>query len=196
MSFSKLFENFRDRELLPIEISEIADAICNLGFQDEITFKPVPMDTADLCGVIYQYKDHTAVYGTARLVTIIAHPENAAVEDSRVICCKELLHVVDRAFEKINSRQRLDEVVKNLTERDKSGPAMSQLIALQDKMTLYRCISLLFPPAARKVAKSMHADGSRSYEQIAAWAAMPLDLVKFALREEWDEFERTYCAEA
>ena len=191
MSLKKLYEVFRGHEQLPIEIEEIAQAICNLGFQDRIEFHSVSMDTRELCGVIYQYTDQAVVYGEPRLVTLIAFPNDVSIPDSRVICCKELLHVIDRAGERVNSATRLDHVTVDLLGEKDEAASAEAFIAAQDRLTIYRCLPLLFPAAARAAAVEMFKNGERTVDQIAEWASLPRELVAFILGDDWPDVEKT-----
>ena len=97
---NRLIEEFENRVDLPIDLAEIAQAITELGFSDEIKFQEVDADSAQLRGAFYQYYYHRAAYALPTWVTCIFYNKEEPAEMQRVICCKELMHIFDSKMEK------------------------------------------------------------------------------------------------
>jgi hypothetical protein len=193
MSLRKLYDQFRSVTELPIEISEIREAIQKFGIQDEITFIGRPLDPRELNGVFYQYKDRAAPYAEAMLKTLIIFPGNAPIDAQRLICGKEAVHLMDTAIERVDTSEKLKMLVEKLL-----GPlstedfGLADFIASQDKMAIYRCIPLLFPNAARDIALDLLRQEKVSLAQVVEWACLPPKVVKFVLDDKWPEVEKEF----
>lgn len=191
MSLRKLYETFANVTTLPIEIEEVRDAIVRLGIQDEILLLPTELDIGELCGIFYQYVRREGLYADPQFCTIVVYPANAHIEAQRFVCCKELIHLMDSAVERVSTTERVAELVKKVL-----GPlttvdvGIDDFIAAQDKMAAYRCIPLLFPSAARAEAAAMLAAGETTIEKIAEWSCLPEDIVNLVMEENWPEVEK------
>lgn len=183
-----LIKKFEDRVTLPIEIDEIRDAIIDLGIQDRIVFCDEDLDTEELRGVLKQWREHGSVYGEPRWTTLIVYPRGVEVEWQRVICAKELVHVFDKQIVKTQTPEMIEKLAeKVLGPFEGLSDSPADFMATVDKLAAYQWINLLFPRAARNVARQMIKNGAKGPEEIAEWAAIPLEYVYMVLDEAWEE---------
>jgi hypothetical protein len=185
----RLVEKFQDRTELPIEIDEIRDALIDLGVQDKIVFSNEQLDTGKLRGAYYQWCEHTSPYGEPVLTTLIVYPTNVDTDWQRAICAKELVHVCDKQIVKTQTADMVEELADKLVGPfETSLGTQADLMAGVDKLAQYQALNLLFPLAARKIARARILSGERTYEQEAQWAGIPVEYARLVLLENWDHF--------
>ena len=107
MLIQQLVRTFESRTELPIEISEVRNAVVELGIQDEIIFSGEDMDPAKCRGVFYQYTQKRTPYGDPDLISLIIYSDRLSIPWQRMVCCKEIVHVLDRQEGKTNKADRL-----------------------------------------------------------------------------------------
>ena len=184
----RLLQKFENRVNLPIEIDEIRDAIIELGIQDRIIFSAQDLDTEVLRGTYYQWREHGNVYGEPIWTTLIIYPENEDIGWQRVICAKELVHVCDKQIVKTQTPEMIDKLAAKVIgpfEGSAEGPA--DLMASVDKLAAYLGLNLLFPIAARRLAREKIASQEKTIQEIANWAVIPEHYASLVIDEGWDK---------
>lgn len=195
MSLAKLIEQFASVSELPVEIPEMRDAIVKLGYQDDITFVPQPIDPAKLRGVIAKYTRHKAVYGEPELCTIIVYSDVLPLDWQRVVCGKELIHVMDARVEQTRTIDEMNDlIVKLLGPLSTEDFGLADLIAAKDKFALYQALPILFPDAAREKALVKLNTQAKTMEQIAEWSALPLSLTQLVMSDAWPDLKSNVCS--
>jgi hypothetical protein len=186
-----LVEEFAGRSELPIEVHEITTVVREKHYQDELFLKPVDAQSGALLGMFHQYNRSVAVYAEPVLVTEILYNKNVSVEWQRVVCCKELVHLSDKLTERVSKLDEVDRLVEKLL-----GPLSSEdygftdLVAAKDKLALYQCLPLLFPYTSVIIGREALSTGRKTLDEIADWAQVPVDLIKFMLDEGWDRISQ------
>ena len=194
MSLLHLLKAFESETALPIEIPDIRDAILKLGYQDEITFVAgADIDPGKLRGVYYQFTKRNGVYGDPQLCTLIVYSGKLGLDWQRLVCAKELIHVMDGAEEKTETSEELEGLIEKLI-----GPlstedfGLADLMAGKDKLAVYQALAVLFPDAAREDALKKIANGG-TLEDVAQQASVPLPFTRLVLREEWPAAKKDIC---
>jgi len=190
--FRKLVEEFENITKLPIEIPEICQAIVKLGAQEKVFISPEEMDTGKLKGVFYQYTERSGVYSEPERVTIIVYPANVSLEEQRAICAKELVHLCDKQVRKVKEPGQVRDLVSKLLGPSRSnGIDFADAIAATDILAQFQAMSLLFPKAARLIARQKIASGERTLEDIYKLVCAPTTLIDMMLGPEWDAISET-----
>jgi hypothetical protein len=195
MSLLRVLKHFESVQELPIEIPEIRDVILAMGFQDSIVFVPCQkMDPAKLRGAFYQYTTHPGIYAAPEFRTLIVYSAKLAKDWQRLVCAKELIHVLDGKAEKTKTEDELqgliDKLIGPLTTEDFG---LADIMAAKDKLAIYQALAVLFPDAARTDALTQKKAG-KSTEDIADQASIPPRFVELVLREEWPSLKNDICA--
>ena len=170
---------------MPIEISEIRNVVIGLKVQDNIIFSGEDMDPAFCKGAFYQFKRKTGVYSEPELVSLIVYSTHLTIPWQRMVCCKEIVHVLDKQESKTDNKAEVIALVDKLL-----GPLSSEdygkadFSASTDRIALYQGLAILFPPAARSSALSIR---NKTVADIAEWASIPESLVHFALDPDWPD---------
>lgn len=178
----------------PIEISEVRDYFLTHFVQDEIVFRPdEKMDKAVLRGLYYQFSYRKEMYGDRILCSLIIYSSQISREWQRVICCKELIHILDAKSEQTKSIEELDGLMRRIL-----GPLSTEdfdvfdIMAAKDRLALYQAIPVLFPMSARERALSLMANGTK-LEEIATQVSLPTNIVAVAMTEEWPDLIHNLC---
>lgn len=195
MSLSKLIDCFAHVSELPIEIPEVRDAIVKLNYQDDITFVPKPIDPTKLRGVIAQYTWRSVPYGEPQLCTVIVYSELLPLDWQRVVCGKELIHVMDARVEHTRSADEINNlIVKLLGPLSTEDFGFADLIAAKDKFALYQALPVLFPDVAREKALAKLTAQEKTMQEIAAWASLPLPLTELVMSDAWPSLKQDVCS--
>jgi hypothetical protein len=188
MSLADLVNHFAAISEVPVEVPEVRDVMINvLRVQDEIIFCQEEMNPDELRGAYYQFTRRNNVYAEPILCSIIVYCSKLSRAWQRVICCKELVHILDRNIEKTNTKEAIEGLVTRLL-----GPLSTEdfgimdIMASKDRLAIYVALGVLFPQTARTNAKIAIASGAESIDTIAEKADLPGALVRLALMPEWD----------
>ncbi len=195
MSLQRLLERFDPIKELPVEIPDLRDAIMQIGFQNEIRFIPCDkMNPAQLRGVFYQFTRHPRPYADPEFWTLIIYSSQMSREWQRLVCAKELIHVMDGNAEKTKTPDELQGLIDKLI-----GPlstedfGLADVMAAKDKLAVYQALGVLFPDAARIDAlKALQAGKTR--EQIMQQASIPIQFASLVLADEWPDIKKDICA--
>ena len=191
----ELIETFQDRVDLPIEIDEIRDAIIALGFQDKIILSAEDLDTGVLKGAYYQWREQRGVYGEPVWTSLVVYPEGESIENQRLICAKELIHICDRSVVKARSPDAVLDLAKKLVGPfEAPNGDFADIMAATDKLAQYQSMNLLFPIAARKLARERIENGMADLARIADWAVLPETSIAMLLDEAWDDVSEVMIA--
>jgi hypothetical protein len=196
MSLKQLLERFDPIRVLPVEIPELRAAIMQIGFQDEIRFIPcAKMNPAQLRGVFYQFTRHPAPYAAPEFWTLIIYSSLMSQEWQRLVCAKELIHVMDGKAEKTKTPEELqgliDKIIGPLSTEDFG---LADLMAAKDKLAVYQALGVIFPDAARDDALQAIGNGSKTRQQVMEQASIPMQFVNLVLADEWPSIKKDICA--
>lgn len=183
---AKLFENERE---MPIELPEIEQAIIGvLCVQDHIIFSPEDMNP-ELCrGAYYQYTTRPALYAPPELHTLIVFSEHLDPHWKRLVCFKELVHVLDKAEGKTRTKADVLAFTEALLAPSSSEDyGMADYQAIEDRHAIYRALAVIFPPAARADALESLQNGTKSIDDIVEWVSIPPRFVKMVMDSDWPQ---------
>lgn len=188
--FKNLQAKFDGRTALPIEIQEICDALVEMGYQDEIRVVPEEMDITQLLGAYAQWREPNGVYGESKWVSLIVYPSNVDMMAQRMVCAKELVHVCDADVTKTNDPKEIMELAQVLSDRGSVSSSMqiTSMKVATDVLAQSKALMLLFPKAARIIARQQMADGVLALEHLERIAQIPAGTLEELLDPEWEGF--------
>lgn len=188
--FKNLQAKFDGKTELPIEVQEICDALVEMGYQDDIRVVPEEMDTTQLLGTYVQFTEPSGgMYSEPRLVSLIVYPSNVDPISQRIICAKELVHVCDAQVSKTSNPQDIMDLAQVLSGNAAIGvePRMTMKVAA-DMLAQQKGLMLLFPRAARAIARQQIKDSAITVEELSEKLQLPVSTVEDMLEEDWDLF--------
>jgi hypothetical protein len=195
MSLERLISCFQDVTELPVQIPEVRDAVVGIGIQDQIIFCPDPsLNTAVLRGIFHQFTHRPQMYGDPQRCSLVVYAAALDLPWQRVICCKELVHILDNEVERTSSLDELDGLLTRLL-----GPLSTEefdifdIMATKDRLAMYQALPIMFPFKARDRALERLKSGEMSLEEIAAIAELPFNLVRLILSADWPKLFKDLC---
>jgi hypothetical protein len=186
MSIPKLIMQFAMREIIPVQVADVVEAIKALGVTDQIRFYDVDIDTNVLKGVIEQwiYEEVTGQPGIP--VAEISTAKSLSPTEKRLVECKELLHLLDPQHFRVNTfagtEALIDKIVVPLELQD---PANDGVHAVSDRIAIFYALAVLFPKAVRDLFMQPYKEGSLSLEHIAQMVDLPIYYVVAAMSDHW-----------
>lgn len=186
MGIKKLESVFATRREVPIEIPEVCDEIVRLGIRDKIIICREPMNPAQCKGLYYRWEEHKAVYGDPEQVSLIVYTSEVDVSWQRVICCKELIHILDSPAELVRTDDEVDALLEKLVgplSNDNFG--FADFVASKDRLALYQSLPILFPAAARVDALNLIAQNRATVHSLASQLSLPEGFVRLVLSPDW-----------
>ena len=192
MKIGDLIRHFADREDLPIEPTEVARVLMEAGIEEEIIFLGVEYDVGVLRGLLVQTTEPRSAYEPGNgNISKVFYATNQPSDWQRLVCCKELLHILDP--DRLQTRSRED--VAGLVTKIVLPPELQALAegkidsnsmqALSDHFADVRAVALLFPLKARELLLPKYTTGAISADEIVRIVGIPERYVHFAMSEFW-----------
>lgn len=186
MSIKKLIDFFSTFSIFPVELTDVRDQIVEeYRVGDEIEFITVDVDIEALRGLHYRYQKKNK---DGKIVThsLILVNKNLPVEEQRVVCCKEMIHILDEKM----FRTATPNAVALLASRLLSPPSaadfgVADLAVIKDKWAEYQAMAVLFPEEARDEFFALNTAGKISLDEISTRLVLPKDKVAFVMTTAW-----------
>lgn len=188
MSVGKLIDFFSTFHVLPVEIETVKDQIVEeYKIADDIIFVSVDIDPSILLGMHYRFfgRDPNGIVVSKIL---IAYCSRLPIEWQRVVCCKELIHIMDRSFLRTSTEEAIASLaVALMLPLSAMAHGVSDIAAGKDRLAIYQAIAILVPEEMREDLMGELASKARSLENIAEMLVLPKELVEIALSSEWSK---------
>jgi hypothetical protein len=192
MAFSDLLDAFQDHDDLPVDLDVLAKWIIDKGIQDEIEFIGVELDTGVIRGFLHRYRYQKGVYDEHVNVAHIYYATNQPQEWINLVCCKELIHLMD-GNHCVARKDDFDNLIKRLVlPRELHILLQDPTYAKLDKFGDAFASALLLPSAARAQFLP-HYDGPLTAADIARIAVMPVQYVRMVMSDSWDSAYELMC---
>ncbi len=183
-----LIEFFSTFTVIPIDPDDVKAQIIEYGVKDEIYFVGVTLDERILRGSLIHYYKTPGVYSEPIICADIYYDRNQQRRWRRVICCKELLHILDHSVSRTATRESCEKLIDDFVAIVNDGASAysdEKLHAWTDTLTLYYAVSVLFPAEVRDEIHPLFADGKLSISEIADKADLPEELVRLVMSDGW-----------
>lgn len=187
MSVKKLIEFFAVCKP-PITIQNVADQIReSFGVVDRIWYCGFDEHQDVLLGMLLQWETRH-VYGEITADAAVCFNANVSLEWQRLICCKELIHLLDPPGLKVNAPPKLTKLLDRLLGGlDYKITSLSHARAAMETMAQYQAVAVLFPHEAREEYVEAHREGTMSLDAIAEDVLIPREYVTLVMDDMWKE---------
>jgi hypothetical protein len=107
-------------------------------------------------------------------------------EMERLVCCKEMLHILDPEFLKARTVETVDRLISEII----LPPDVTNLMndgahTSLDRVGIWHAVAVLMPLAAVEILRPSLKAGKLSIERIAEIAELPLFAVAVAMSDSW-----------
>ncbi len=184
MSVSRILEEFSKFDSLPIEVSRVLDMIRELGVLDIIEFyQDLDLDTKVLGGFL---KRTEIVDGAGIAFKSLITYGKLGHELERIVCCKELIHVLDPIRHRVSSPAQVKDLISKIAlPADLVDPIVDGEHVWTDRIATLEAVAILFPLGARNVLYEKYMTERISLAWIAEQAELPVGMVKYAMNGDW-----------
>ena len=186
MTIPRLIEFFSKFSRAPVEVGEIRDHITEWGYCDRITLSPFDQPTAHLRGMMLHYTS-IQPYGAELEHRIIRFNQNLSIPWQRLVCTKELMHILDDETLRVSSKLQLDELLRQILNDGSSYASMSKT-ALYEDAAIYQALAVLCPEDIRSDLFEDYQKDNISLEQVAATFAIPPEYAGTIMGSGWKSF--------
>jgi len=190
LSVAALIKACSQWEHLPIDIErEVMPEFLKLGVKDEIYFWADPkLNPAIVSGEIehweYPMQENDP---NPRRVADITYAKQMSDDWHRLVCCKELLHLLDPIETRVSRPEDIDKLIeKIILPSDLQDPFTDGIHALTDRVAITYAAAVLFPMGARNILLP-HAGKKLSLPKIAQMAEIPIRYAYLVMSETWPE---------
>ena len=181
-----IIEFFSRFSSLPIRIDDVRDHALELGGVDEIRFHRTPMDSAVVQGVHRMYEE--MLNGEHKRVAEIIYSSDLSKERSRIVCCKEILHIFDDDRHTAQSMEVVNSLVEQIIVPFSTGIyGASSNSASSDRLGDYFALLVLLPRDALHEIRPRYEATKLSVEDVARLAQIPVGFARLALSDTWRE---------
>lgn len=184
----KLIGFFSEFTVLPIDPDEVRDTIVSYGIKDEIEFVGVDVDDRVLYGAYRQYVKSDGLYADPVVHVDVYYNRSLGRDWKRLVCCKELLHMLDHTVSKTATKNDCENLVTHLAGLNLDGdPPFSneKLQAWNDELMLYYAVAVLFPWEAREILYQDYCEDNARITEIVKVCDLPVSVVRLVLSDRW-----------
>jgi hypothetical protein len=198
MSVAALIKTFDQRGDLPIDVEKhVMPEFLKFGIKDEIYFWPDPkLNPGIIRGEIehWEYPMHENDQHPRRCADI-TYAKQMPAEWQRLVCCKELLHILDPEETRVNKPEDINKLVeKIILPSDLQDPFSDGIHALTDRVAVTYAAAILFPFRAREILLPPYVDKKLSLQKIAELAEIPVRYAYAVMSEVWPEIHTMLIA--
>ncbi len=192
MNVMDLVRHFSSEKMVPIDINDIKKKILSDGRFLVIRFIGVQMNTDIMRGYLSHYIKKSPLYGEDTPMADIYYDLNQDSDWRRLVCCKEMLHIVDIP----PARTSTPEDLKRLINRMSLSPEFENLATdqangdhkvLTDKLAIIYAVAILFPMKVRDLVLPLVDSRKLTEEDVARMVDIPLRYVRLVLSPVWPQ---------
>lgn len=186
MRIGEILAAFENEVVLPIDLGRIMDWIKSKGLQDEIEFIGVDLDHGVIRGFLHRFTYHTGMYSEPVMAAHIYYGKDQPPEWVNIVCCKEMLHLVDKKWVQCSTPEQIEELVSRLVL-----PREMQLLAddpshvKMDMLGDIIAAGLLLPMAARELLMEPYMKKQVTAQDISELAMLPVQYVRSVMSDQW-----------
>jgi len=188
MQVKELISEFSAKETLPIDLKEVEKALRAKGVGDDeeiYYFYDVELPSDTIAGFVHSEK--IPYGGDWRLIHTITYAKMGE-EMERLVCCKEMLHILDPDYLKAKTLEDVDQLIsKIILPIEFANPWNDGQHANSDRIGIAHAIAVLMPLAATEILRPSLKAGKISIERIAEIAELPIFAVTLAMSDSWPD---------
>ena len=194
MTVSALIRTCSQWDWLPTDVdTHVKPEVIKLGVTDEIYFwADSKLNPEILRGEIqhWDYPEWSPRIDPVR-VADITYSQQMPHEWQRLVCCKELLHIIDPIETRVTKPEEIDHLIERIVlPADLQDPFTDGIHALTDRVAIIYAAAILFPLASREILLEAHSKKKLSIPKIAQIAELPARYAALVMSETWPELHR------
>lgn len=186
MRVPKLIREFDSIETLPVDVDQVVDYLRREQIKDEINFVGVDINVEILRGKINHYVIPGIGYGEPTFCADIFFDRRQPDEWQRLVCCKELLHLLDSEGTKCATAPQIEHQISRMILPNEFQDIVADgVTVITDKIATYFAVAVLFPFAARQILMEPYRSGKLTLADVARMADIPERYALYVMHENW-----------
>lgn len=189
MDIKDLISHFSTWEKVPIDVQDHVIPVLSANTQFDLFFWPMPDDAMDIGifrGFITQWEK--IPFGeTYRTHVSISYAASQTTAWQRLICCKELVHILDPIETKVRTDLAFNKLIEKIVLPPEMQDAADGVAAIGDRWAIWQALAILFPWATRELLLQPYVAKTISIERIAELVDLPLEYVQVVMNDVWAE---------
>lgn len=187
MKIPELIEQFSSRKSLPVDVNDVLNCLKENGNEDEIEFIGVDLDPDVLQGLIKIFHVRDKLYGDPTRYVNIYYNRTQNIDWQRMICCKELFHLLDPTSAETKSSDEIFKLAEKIgLPPEMQDPTSDGIATNTDRLAEFRAAAILLPWEARQILLAPYKAGAITADDISRLADMPRRYVGFVMSDVWD----------
>ena len=194
MTVRAIARHFEGLGKVPIDVNDVLAQVRALLPDEVIDIYGINADPQQLRGTCLQWKVNPPT-GSAMMSTkhsAVIYSTRLAPEWQRLVCCKELIHVLDPEPVRTTSK---DEVLQLIEKMSSKTPIFAStpnhLGVFVDKIAEWQAVSIMFPYGMWEEVYERHTKHGLKCQQIASWLELPHEKVEVVLNDIWKHMYHT-----
>jgi hypothetical protein len=181
-----IIEHFAGFTTVPVDPDMVAEQVKSAGLRDDITFVGVDIDVLALRGALHTHVVRDGVYGEPQICSDIYYALNQTRAWRRLVCCKELLHILDNTVSKTSTAEEFESLVKGLCSGAASRSFNTDALhVLADQLMIYYAIAIVFPFQVREAILLARATKQIDDATVAKWLDIPEEVCSLVMSSGW-----------
>lgn len=178
---------FEDRTSLPVDVNDVVKYLRDHGNDDDIEFVGADLDSDILQGAVKIWHARNGVYAEPKRMVNIFYNRAEPKDWQRLICCKELLHLIDPTGAYSSNQQAIEKLADEIgLPPEMQDPFKAGFGTNVDRVAELRAAALLLPWAAREIMLPYFEDGKLSITDIARQADIPRKYAGIVMHPAWE----------
>ncbi|MET4636134.1 hypothetical protein [Kaistia defluvii] len=192
MRASDLVRLFSTRESGPIDLyDDIIPAIKEAG-EFEVYFWKADIDTNILKGRIVE-ESHFQGDDEIRVVSI-DYAASMSNELSRLVCAKELIHVLDPIDQRVTTDEAVNDLISKIILPTEMQSLDDGVSVWGDRYGYLFALAVLFPWQIRELLYPKYASGQYNIDDIASLMELPVEYVQIVMSPLWQRVHHILSA--
>ncbi len=195
MSIGKIVRHFEGLGKVPVDIKDVLALVRSMVTTVEIRVRRVDVDLNKLKGNCYRYQIDDAAVLVPRQIAMIVYNKRLDPFDQRLVCCKELVHLVDPDPIMTSKKDQVVHLAENVIKKPKPAGVNIPLKDLQvfyDLLAKWHALAILFPFGLYEELKPKAV--TLDYDKLSKEVELPREYVEFMMTDEWAAMRETILA--
>lgn len=183
---ASIYKHFAACPRLPIYLKDVKDFVLKTGEARLITRYPVDIDDLHLRGMLRVYRAKPPYAQEEHIVAQIAYYEGLTEPWVRLVCCKELLHLLDNHEQTATTKEEVASLIEEVTL---PLEAVASIPGLTDHLKLIEALCILVPSAAGNLLRAANREDKLSADDLSKLARIPEEFGRVVLSEPFAELQ-------
>ncbi|HTK35669.1 MAG TPA: hypothetical protein VL358_10355 [Caulobacteraceae bacterium] len=193
MAIGELIGEYATRRAAPVDVNDVVASLRNRGIKDEVYFFPVDIDHEKLRGQFVHW-DEPADFeyptdqtkAVMKSVAGVYYAKSLTDDWARLVCCKELLHILDPEHWRASSPEDVERLTAKIVLPPEYQDGLNDgLPTVSDRIGILQAMAVLFPWASREILVKARMAGRVSPSEVARLVDLPQRYTDLVMSEMW-----------